>query len=148
MSFDRDQEEEEVQREQHADHAATADTFQCAGMTCRKMTMATFVMLSGTGNIFVQKAMRKSPRASFDAAAFVWMHAAPESEVFSTDWQDPREFTATVTIWMQKFGGRELLEFAAAAQKERDRYMSSEFRILPSDLVGAEKKSRRGRAAR
>lgn len=147
MPFDRDQEEEEVLREQAAEHAATSNTIKCGALTLRKMSMATYVMLDGTRNIFVAGESRKR-NAMFDAAAFVWMHAAPEADVFSTDWQDPRELSAVVTAWMSQFRGSELVEFAKVAAAERDRYMASEFKIKPSDLGPAEKKSRRGQSAR
>jgi len=142
-----DPEEMEAARNRAGEYAATHNGTLCAGMQLRPVNMATYVMLTGTGNGFWSRGASRRRLAAFDAAAFVWMHAAPEAEVFSCDWQDASAFTAAVTRWMRRFTGKEILELAQVAKRERDAYLASEFRILP-DPMATEKKSRSGQGAR
>lgn len=137
-----DPEELEGLRSKAGADAVTKRAVNCAGLSLRPITMATYVILCGTGNMFFTK-RRSSARAMFDAAAFVWLHSEPEDDVFSIDWQDPRVFSAAVTQWMNQFSGSQIIEFADTARTQRDIFMSREFQILGTQMA-AEKKSKRG----
>lgn len=134
----------EEQREAAQTHAATHQVTRFKEKEIRAVTMATYVMLTGTGNSFFTGGGR-SRMASFDACVFMWMHTASEAQVFGINWQDRRELVQVVTAWIntQSPALQDVVEFAKIAAEAAKRLLSAEFRML-GDQISAEKKSKDG----